>query len=159
MICTEDGDLLRRSAMPPRGFYGKQMTLRAINQDGTYGEPIEFIEPFLIEEEPVETEPLNEMTLHYLNNTTTTFSGTLILPHKKMSSKTFKKWLMSRGFNRDLAEWFCNVVKSFHGEKSYQSLYFNGLFSSTPQDLVNILFDTLFPIPDLTYTNNKETEK
>lgn len=145
--------------MPSRELYGEQMTLRAINQDGTYGEPIKFIEPFLIEEEPAETETSNEMILHYLNNITTTFSGTLILPHKKMSSKKFKKWLMSKGINRDLAEWFCNVVKSFHGEKSYQCLYFNGLFSSTPQDLVYSLFDTLFPIPDLTYTNNKETEE
>lgn len=83
-----------------------------------------------------------------------TICGYIRLPNKKMSRKTFKKWLMSKGFNRDLAEWFCNVVKSFHGEKSYQSLYFNGLFSSTPQGLFNILFDTLFPI-----TNNKETEK
>lgn len=132
--------------MPPRELYGEQMTLRAINQDGTYSEPIEFIGPFLIEEEPAETETSNEMILHYLNNITTTFSGTLILPHKKISRKKFKKWLMSRGFNRDLAEWFCRVVKSFKGKQSYQSLYFNGLFSSAPQDLVNILFDTLFPI-------------
>lgn len=73
-------------------------------------------------------------------------STTIILPHKNISRKKFKKWLMSRGFNRDLAEWFCNVVKSFHGEKSYRLLYFSGLFSSTSQDLVNILFDTLFPI-------------
>lgn len=81
-------------------------------------------------------------------------STTIILPHKNISRKKFKKWLMSKGFNRDLAEWFCKAVKSFHGERSYQYLYYNGLFSSTSQGLFNILFDTLFPI-----TNNKETEK
>ena len=81
-------------------------------------------------------------------------STTIILPHKNISRKKFKKWLMSNGFNRDLAEWFCKAVKSFRGERSYQYLYYNGLFSSTPQDLVSILFDALFPI-----TNNKETEK
>ena len=75
-----------------------------------------------------------------------TIYGHLELPHKKMSRKTFKKWLMSKGLDRDLAERFCTIVKSFHGKKSYQYLYFNGLFSSTPQDLFNILFNTLFPI-------------
>ena len=138
--------------MPPKELCESRIAIRPIDQDAFYGEPIEFIEPFLIEEEPAET--LNEMTLQYLNNMTTTFTCTLTVSHNKKSRKTFKKWLMSRGFDRDLAEWFCNVVKSLHGEKSYQHLYFNGLFSSTPQDLVNILFDTLFPI-----TNNKETEK
>ena len=72
--------------------------------------------------------------------------GYIRLPNKKMSRKKFKKWLMSRGFNRDLAEWFCRVVKSFKGKQSYQSLYFNGLFSSKSRDLFNILFNTLFPI-------------
>lgn len=71
-------------------------------------------------------------------------SMTITLPHKKMSRKKFKKWLMSKGINRDLAEWFCKVVKSFKGYYSYQSLYFNGLFASTSQGLFNILFDTLF---------------
>lgn len=145
--------------MPPKELYGSQMMIKAINSDGTYSEPIEFIEPFIIEEEPSDTETMKKITLQYLNDITTTFSGTLILPHKKMSRKTFKKWLMSKGIDRDLAEWFCKVVKSFKGTRSYRLLYFNGLFSSTSQDLVNILFDTLFPIPDLTYINNKETEK
>ena len=75
-----------------------------------------------------------------------TIYGYFRLLNKKMSRKKFKKWLISKGFNRDLAEWFCVAVKSFKGEQSYQSLYFNGLLSSTSQDLFNILFDTLFPI-------------
>lgn len=98
----------------------------------------------------------NSRSIKYLQNP---ISMTITLPHKKMSRKKFKKWLMSKGIDRDFAEWFCKVVKSFKGQYSYQSLYFNGLFSSTSQDLVYSLFDTLFPIPDLTYTNNKETEK
>lgn len=140
--------------MPPKELCRSRMTIIPVDQDAFYGEPIEFIEPFLIKEVDAETEATNEMTLQYLNNTNTTFTCTLTVSHNKKSRKTFKKWLMSRGFDRDLAEWFCNAVKSFHGEKSYQHLYFDGLFSSTPQDLFNILFDTLFPI-----TNNKETEK
>lgn len=102
----------------------------------------------------VETD--NSRSIKYLQNPV---SMTIALPHKKISRKKFKKWLMSKGIDRDFAEWFCKVVKSFKGQYSYQSLYFNGLFSSTSQDLIYSLFDTLFPIPDLTYTNNKETEK
>lgn len=81
--------------------------------------------------------------LKYLQNPV---SMTITLPHKKISRKKFKKWLMSKGINRDLAELFCRVVKSFKGKHSYRWLYFNGLFSSTSQGLVNVLFDTLFPI-------------
>lgn len=124
-----------------------KLTLRPINPDGTYGDPIEF--------ENIEnvTYSLDENVDEYYTvgfdlakELDMTIYGYIRLPNKKMSRKTFKKWLMSRDFNRDLAEWFCNVVKSFHGERSYQQLYFNGLFSSTPQGLANILFDTLFQI-------------
>lgn len=115
----------------------------------------------IIHSEPIPKPPMDytipELDLSYFDGLYTvgfdlaegsdmTFSGTLILPYKKMSRKTFKKWLMSKGFDRDLAEWFCKVVKSFKGYYSYQSLYFNGLFASTSQGLFNILFDTLFPI-------------
>jgi len=89
----------------------------------------------------VETD--DSRNIKYLQNPV---SMTITLPHKKMSRKKFKKWLMSKGFNRDLAEWFCVAVKSFKGGQSYQSLYFNGLFTSTSQGLLNVLFDTLFPI-------------
>ncbi|MBR2256357.1 MAG: hypothetical protein IJ899_03245 [Blautia sp.] len=88
-----------------------------------------------------------------------TICGYIMLPNKKMSRKTFKKWLMSRGFNRDLAEWFCKAVKSFHGKKSYLSLYLHGQFASTPQTLFNDLFDALFPIPDSPYTKYKENKE
>ena len=65
---------------------------------------------------------------------------------RKMSRKKFKKWLMSRGFNRDIAEWFCNAVELFHGKRNYHSLYLCGLFASGPQTLFNNLIDALFPI-------------
>lgn len=110
--------------MPPRELYGSQMTLRAINQDGTYGEPIEFIEPSIIEDEPVEWETFSEITLQYLNNTTTTFSGTLTLPHKKMSRKTFKKWLMHFPWiHRNEAEAYCCLVAITKGRISYSATY------------------------------------
>ena len=139
--------------MPPREFHGKQITLRAINSDGTYGEPIEFIKPFLIEEEPVEIENLNKMTLHYLNNTTTTFSGTLILPHKKMSRKTFKKWLMRLPWiNRNEAEAYCQLIGITKGRISYSATYKDIVF------LIN------FERPGIVLFNSfirqlKETEK
>ena len=137
-----------------------ELTLRPINPDVSYGDPIKF--------ENVEnvTYSLDEnidkfytVGFDLAKGSDMTAYGYVRIPNKKKSHKTFKKWLMSKGINRDLAEWFCKVVKSFKGQYSYQSLYFNGLFSSTSQGLVYSLFDTLFPIPDLTYTNNKETEK
>lgn len=138
-----------------------ELTLRPINTDGTYGDPIEF------ENFENMTYSLDENVDEFYTigfdlakgSDMTIYGGHIRIPNKKMSRKTFKKWLMSKGFNRDLAEWFCKVVKSFKGLYSYQSLYFNGLFTSTSQDLINVLFDTLFPIPDLTYINNKEIEK
>ena len=91
--------------------------------------------------------PDNSMYKDSIKFLSSTISVTLKcnLP-RKMSRKKFKKWLMSRGFNRYFAEWFCKVVKSFHGKKSYQSLYLYGRLTSTPQALFNALFDALFPI-------------
>ncbi len=133
--------------MPPKELYGSQMAIRAINPDGTYGEPIEFIGPFLIEEEPAEIETSNEMPLKFLRNEALTFSTTFSINfHPKISHKTFKKWLMSKGIDRNTAEWFCIAVKSFKGKQSYRSLYFNGLFTSTAEDLITVLIITLFPI-------------
>ena len=80
------------------------------------------------------------------------FTTNIKFPHKKMSRKTFKKWLMSKGFSRDLAEWFCNAVKCYKGKRSYHDLYFTGLFSSDDQ-LFSALFDVLFPIYTVKETN------
>ena len=71
---------------------------------------------------------------------------TITLPHKKISRKKFKKWLMSKGFHRDIAEWFCNAVKYFRGKYSYECLYFCGRFLERPEFLFDFLMDTLFPI-------------
>lgn len=127
-----------------------KLILTPINPDGTYGDSIEWHGCSLIMDYPETTTYIK--TFNFISET---ISGTLklYLP-RKMSRKKFKKWLMSRGFNRYFAEWFCKAVKSFHGKKSYRSLYLYGQLASTPQALFNDLFDTLFPI-----TNNKETEK
>ena len=134
--------------MPPKDLYSSQVVMKPVNSDGTYGEPIKLdsFEPISIDDEPLVFQ--ENTTLECVNGPfiPLTFTGEFKLSHKKMSRKTFKKWLMSKGINRDLAEWFCRVVKSFKGQYSYQSLYFNGLFVSTSQDLVYSLFDTLFPV-------------
>lgn len=106
----------------------------------------------IIHSEPIPKPPMDytipELDLSYFDGLYTvgfdlaegsdmTFSGTLILPYKKMSRKKFKKWLMSRGINRYYAEWFCKAITSFHGKKSYRSLYLYGHFASTPQTLFN----------------------
>lgn len=125
--------------------------IRPINPDGSFGEPIR-LEKLQVINWWEELEPVTDFQdgLTYKNSIkflSDTISGTLKcnLP-RKMSRKKFKKWLMSKGINRDSSEWFCRVVKSFKGKQSYQLLYFNGLFTSTSQDLVNALFDTIFPI-------------
>ena len=103
-----------------------ELTLRPINPDGTYGDLIEF--------ENIEnvTYSLDEnidefytVGFDLAKRSDMTIYGYFMFSHKKMSRKTFKKWLMSKGFDRDLSEWFCRAVKSFKGQYSYQSLYLN----------------------------------
>ena len=122
---------------------GSQLILKPKNPDGTYGDPVEWygLKPLI---EFPETTTYTEK-LSFLNKR---ISGTFKIDNmcKKISRKKFKKWLMSKGINRDLADWFCIAVKSFHGERNYRSLYFCGLFASGPQALFNNLFDALFPI-------------
>lgn len=119
-----------------------KLILTPINPDGTYGDSFTWYGFSPIMDYPETTTYIE--TFNYL---TETISGTLKLDlPRKMSCKKFKKWLMSKGINRDIAEWFCIVVKSFKGKQSYQSLYLNGLFSLTPQDLIYNLFNILFPI-------------
>lgn len=146
--------------MPPRELCGSRMLIKPIDQDAFYGDPIEF-EIFENVTYSLD-ENVNEfytVGFDLAKESDMTIYGYFMLSHKKMSRKTFKKWLMSKGFDRDLSEWFCRAVKSFKGQYSYQSLYLNGLlFASTLQNLFNVLFDTLFPIPNLTL-NNKETEE
>lgn len=127
-----------------------KLILTPINPDGTYGDSFTWNGCSLIMDYPETTTYIG--TFNYLTETIST-TLKLYLP-QKISRKKFKKWLMSRGFDRDFAEWFCNAVKSFHGKKSYRSLYLYGKFASTPQALFNDLFDALFPI-----TKNKESEE
>ena len=136
----------------------KNFVMCPINPDGSFGEPVELEKLKVVELDGLEfgtNGSDNLMYKHSCEFLSTTISGTLKsnLP-RKISRKKFKKWLMSKGINRDLANWFCIAVKSFHGEQSYRSLYLCGLFTSEPQTLFNNLFDALFPIPVI-----KETEK
>lgn len=144
--------------MPPKELYGSQVAMRLVNQDGTYGKPIKLdsFEPLSIDGEPLETYPSDTIGFGLLANTPLTFTGELKLSYKKISRKKFKKLLMSKGINRDLAEWFCVAVSSFKGKWSYRPLYSIGIFSPVSKDLIVCLFDALFPIH---ITNNKETEK
>lgn len=57
-----------------------------------------------------------------------TYTGTLKLPHKKMSKKTFKKWCMSSGLTRNQAEFLCRMMKAYKGSISYQEIYIYNMF-------------------------------
>lgn len=50
--------------------------------------------------------------------------GTLKTPKVKHSRKSFKKWLMSRGYSRDLAETVCKLIGASGGRTSYANLYY-----------------------------------
>lgn len=50
--------------------------------------------------------------------------GTLKTPKVKHNRKSFKKWLMSRGYSRDLAETICKLVGVSGGRTSYTNLYY-----------------------------------
>ena len=128
----------------------KNFVMCPINPDGSFGEPVKLEKLKTVELDGLELgtdSPDNSMYKNSIKFLSGTMSGTLKcnLP-RKISRKKFKKWLMSKGFNRDLAERVCVVVKSFHGEQSYRFLYFCGLFAPGPQTLFNILFNVLFPI-------------
>lgn len=136
--------------MPPKELYGSQVAMRLVNPDGTYGKPItlDSFEPLSIDidGEPLKTYPSDAICFSSLTDTTLTFTGELKLSYKKISRKKFKKLLMSKGINRDLAEWFCVAVSSFKGKWSYRPLYSIGIFSPVSKDLIVCLFDALFPI-------------
>ena len=124
--------------------YGMIMT--PINEDGTYGEPIKFgnLQPisdlqFIIDNTELSEEELNKL---YPNEKIKPLLGTswsgefnVKFRHKKISKKTFKKWLMSHGFKRDLAELFCQIIASFGGRISYQSIYVDSFLVPTPHTL------------------------
>lgn len=50
--------------------------------------------------------------------------GTLKTPKVKHNHKSFKKWLMSRGYSRDFAEAICDLVGASGGRTSYTNLYY-----------------------------------
>lgn len=54
--------------------------------------------------------------------------GTLKTPKVKHNRKSFKKWLMSHGYSRDLAETVCKLVGVSGGRTSYTTLYYFILF-------------------------------
>ena len=110
------------------------MIITPINEDGTYGEPIKFekLKPIAEEDfQDLDTTKKNKLIFN------TTWSGEFNVKfrHKKISKKTFKKWLMSNGFKRDLAELFCQIIASFGGRISYQRIYVDSFFIPTPHTL------------------------
>ncbi len=123
-----------------------------INPDGSFGEPIELENLKNVELYGSELGTDGSDNLMYkdsLKFLTENFSGTVVIKSdlpRKISRKKFKKLLMSKGFNRDLAEWVCNAVKLFRGKYSYHYLYFYVWLAPGPQTLFNNLFNAIFPI-------------
>lgn len=111
------------------------MVIRPINEDGTYGKPVEWSGFKPITEEPESTIiGYDTIPLEYFSE----ISGEIhiILRHAKISKKTFKKWLMNKGFTRNGADTICKIIGSYRGEISYQSTYMANLL--TPQSYIYI---------------------
>ena len=97
-------------------------------------EPIKFenLKPIALEEDQdLDLTEKNKLIF----NTAWTDTFNVKFKHHKMSKKTFKKWLMSNGFKRDLAELFCQIIASFGGRISYQSIYVDSFLVPTPHTL------------------------
>lgn len=116
------------------------MVIRPINEDGTYGEPIKFGNcKLVIEEDFQDLDATKKNKLIF----DTIWSGEFNVKfrHKKISKKTFKKWLMSNNFDRDLAERFCQIIGSFGGRIGYQNIYTQSFLVPTPNLILNIILN------------------
>ena len=137
--------------MPPKDLWYNQMVIKHVNPDGMYGESIKLdsFELISIDDEPLETYPSDAIHFDLLANTPITFTGELALPHKKMSRKTFKKWLMQYSWiDRNSAETWCYLIAVANGRVSYGITY---------QDM--ILDPTFLGLIDSVVRQLKETEK
>lgn len=131
-----------------------ELTLRPINPDGSYGDPIEFenIEnvTYSLDEN---VEGFYDVGFDLAKESDITAYGYIRIPNKKMSRKTFKKWLMHFPWiNRNEAEAYCQLIGITKGRISYSATY---------QD---IAFLINFERPSIVLFNSfirqlKETEK
>ena len=141
--------------MLPRELYANQIEIRPVNSDGTYGKPIELdsFGPFVLEDAPLVTPTSDTIRFSLLRSTPITLTGELKLPHKKMSRKKFKKWLMHFPWiDRNEAEAYCCLIGIAEGRISYGATYHDIAF------LIN------FERPSMVLFNSfvrqlKETEK
>lgn len=111
------------------------MVITPINEDGTYGEPMELSGFKPITEEPEST------IIDYASIPLKHFSEIsgeihIVLRHAKMSKKTFKKWCMSRGLSRNASELACQIISFHRGKLSYQKVYLANIFA--PQSYLYI---------------------
>jgi len=111
------------------------MIITPINEDGTYGEPMEWSGFKPITEEPEST------IINYARIPLEDFSKIsgeihIVLGHAKISKKTFKKWCMSRGLSRNASELACQIIGFHHGKLSYQKVYLSNIFA--PQSYLYI---------------------
>ena len=112
------------------------MVITPINKDGSYGEPIKYGEIKAVHEKDLQDLDLTEKN-ELIFNAALTGEFNVKFRHKKISKKTFKKWLMSNNFDRDLAERFCQIIGSFGGRIDYQNIYTQSFLVPTPNLVLN----------------------
>lgn len=91
-----------------------------VSADGQKFEPLGIVHNFNMEAVDTDISPEFSET-KIIKPIDTTFSFKLKTKHNR---KTFKKWLMSRGVCRDVAEGICRLVGILGGSVTYESLYF-----------------------------------
>ena len=131
-----------------------ELTLRPINPDGSYGDPIEFENfenvTYSLDEN---VDEFYTVGFDLAKGSDMTAYGYIKIPNKKMSRKKFKKWLMHFPWiDRNEAEAYCCLIGITKGHISYGATY---------QD---IAFLINFERPSIVLFNSfvkqlKETEK
>ena len=111
------------------------MVITPINEDGTYGEPMEWSGFKPITEEP-ESTIIDYASIPLKHFSETSCEIHIVLRHAKISKKTFKKWCMSRGLSRNHSELACQIIGFHRGKLSYQKVYFSNIFA--PQSYLYI---------------------
>ena len=104
------------------------MIITPINEDGTYGEPIEFGNCKFVKEEDLQDLDTTKKNKLIFN---TAWSGEFNVKfrHKKISKKTFKKWCMSHGISRNAADYLCKALGWYCGRVRYQDIYYGSIFA------------------------------
>lgn len=133
--------------MGPDESMVSELTMRPVNSDETYGEEIKWEDFWDITVYPAENS--KDADIAYLKTVKffsepITLSGTIEMPHKNISRKKFKKWLMHLPqHDRNFAERWCYVIGVLKGRVSYAESYLYMSLDPSGLSLLNFITNKL----------------